>query len=142
MLTTKVLTRLRFLPLSLVSTIAIRFQLSTFCISFIHSNFNLRPCHMFSPQDPYKVVLVVIYSNSNPRITKNLDFLLILSYLKTPYPTSIVCTESAYAFHVRCISVIALQTILSWKHTLWTLIRLRPSSNWSGSILRLSKWWY
>ena len=28
------------------------------------------------------------------------------------------------------------------QHTLWALIRLLPSANWSGSILSHSEWWY
>ena len=40
-----------------------------------------------------------------------------------------------FAFHFRCIFLIALQTMLSWKHTIWALIKLRPSENWSGSIM-------
>ena len=31
---------------------------------------------------------------------------------------------------------------VSWKHTLWVLIRLLPSANWSGSILSHSECWY
>ena len=75
---------------------------------------------MFSRRDPYILFLEVIlkFKSQSYKSQKNLDFLLILSHLScllTPYPASILYTENAYAFHVRCIFSIALQTILSWK---------------------------
>ena len=128
----KVLTKMRFLPPGLVSTFAIHFQYNTFCRTFIHSNFNVRTSHMFSLRDPYILFLEVILkfkSQSYKSQKKYLDFLLILSHLLNPYPTSILYTGNAYAFQVRCIFSIALQTILPWKHTLWAVTRLLPSAN-------------
>ena len=96
----------------------------------------------------YEIHIIFPWSNTQIQIPelkippKYLDCLYILSNLLNPLSNQdFIYSKCIYAFHGRFIFSIALQTILSWKHTLWTLIRLLPSANWSGSILSHSEWW-
>ena len=99
---------------------------------------------MFSLRDTYtwilflEVILKFKYQSYKLQNKKKyMDFSLIWSNLLTPL-------SNQHFIYQKCIWIfwIALQTILSWKHTLWALIRLFPSANWPGSILSHTEWWY